>query len=542
MPGAERMAAEVERLAGPEEAARYLAFRAHLGRMFEAEWSQFIDRNFDGPADLARPLALLRLARLGGFRRLHNLVATHLSDWRLRRAHTFQALYTGLSPFDALGIYAVVAHMDTVGGAWFPRQGGMHALALALAGVAEKAGASLRLSTRVERVEGGPGGVTGVVLAGGERLAAGDVVVTSDLPAAYAHLLPPAARDWRVQRRRLHWSPSCYLVHLGLTRQLEGQAHHTVHLGRDWKATFEALTRHGGIQPDPSLLVTYPSPEDPEAAPPGHATLFVLEPTANTRAGLDWAETGPRLRERLYGRLAGLGYGDLRRDSAVELVVDPPAWEAQGLSAGTPFSLDHRFSQTGWLRPQNASAGVPGLVFAGMGTVPGVGVPMVLISGRLAAERVLAREAGGSGRPGPDGCSSRGPWGRPTSAAASSTPATAAPTTWPRCCCRAGSGATSTPCTGSPATPTRSSTTSTRPWTGPARRPPCGPGGSASSPACAASRARTRCCRPCSTRSGPSTWTWPTSSGSFTRWPWTCTPTATGPTTTWSATWRARRP
>ena len=266
--------------------------------------------------------------------------------------------------------------------------------------MAEKAGASLRLSTRVERVEGGPGGVTGVVLAGGERLAAGDVVVTSDLPAAYAHLLPPAARDWRVQRRRLHWSPSCYLVHLGLTRQLEGQAHHTVHLGRDWKATFEALTRRGGIQPDPSLLVTYPSPEDPEAAPPGHATLFVLEPTANTRAGLDWAETGPRLRERLYGRLAGLGYGDLRRDSAVELVVDPPAWEAQGLSAGTPFSLDHRFSQTGWLRPQNASAGVPGLVFAGMGTVPGVGVPMVLISGRLAAERVLARGVRGLGQSG----------------------------------------------------------------------------------------------------------------------------------------------
>jgi hypothetical protein len=140
LPGAERMAAEVERLAGPEEAARYLAFRDHLGRMLDAEWSQFIDRNLDGPADLLRPLALARLARLGGFRRLHSLVATHLTDWRLRRAHTFQALYTGLSPFDALGIYAVVAQMDTVGGAWFPRRGGMHALALALAGVAAWAG------------------------------------------------------------------------------------------------------------------------------------------------------------------------------------------------------------------------------------------------------------------------------------------------------------------------------------------------------------------------------------------------------------------
>src|SRR5512132_3966084 len=391
VPGAEGMAAEVERLAGPDEAARYRAFRAHLTRMYQAEWVVFIDRNYDGPGDLLRPLALLRLARLGGFQRLSRLVATHLTDWRMRRAHTFQALYVGLSPFDALGIYAVVAHMDTVGGAFIPSGGGMHALAQALAGVAEKAGAGFRWSTRVERVEGGPGGVTGVLLAGGERLAAADVVVASDLPAAYAHLLPPAARDWRVQRRRLHFSPSCYLVHLGLTRRLEGQAHHTVHLGRDWKATFEALTRHGGVQPDPSLLVTSPSPEDPDAAPPGHATLFVLEPTANTRAGLDWAEVGPRLRERLYGRLAGLGYGDLRRDSAVELVVDPPSWEAQGLSAGTPFSLDHRFSQTGWLRPANAAAGVPGLWFAGMGTVPGVGVPMVLISGRLAAERVLNR-------------------------------------------------------------------------------------------------------------------------------------------------------
>src|SRR5215216_5072307 len=394
VPGAERMAAEVERLAGPEEAGRYLAFRDHLGRMLEAEWGPFIDRNYDGPGDLARPLAVARLARLGGFRRLHHLVATHLTDWRLRRAHTFQALYTGLSPFDALGIYAVVAHMDTVGGVFFPAAGGMHALPQALAGVAEKAGASFRWSTRVERVEAGTGGVTGVVLAGGERLGAGDVVVTSDLPAAYAHLLPPAATDWRVQRRRLRFAPSCYLVHLGLARELPGQAHHTVHLGRDWKATFEALTRHQGIQPDPSLLVTHPSPRDPDAAPPGHSTLFVLEPTANTRAGLDWAEAGPRLRERLYRRLEALGYGDLRRDSAVELVVDPPAWEAQGLTAGTPFSLDHRFSQTGWLRPHNASATVPGLWFAGMGTVPGVGVPMVLISGRLAAERVLGRNDG----------------------------------------------------------------------------------------------------------------------------------------------------
>jgi len=394
VPGAERMAAEVERLAGPDEAARYRAFRGHLARMYQAEWSSFVDRNYDSLGDLVRPLALARLARLGGFRRLSSLVATHLTDWRLRRAHTFQALYTGLSPFDALGVHAVVAYMDTVEGVWFPRHGGMHALPLALAAVAGKAGAQLRYGARVERVEAGTGGVAGVRLEGGELLAASDVVVASDLPGAYARLLPAAARDWRVQRRRLHFAPSCYLVHLGLPRRLDGQAHHTLHLGRDWKATFEALTRRGDPQPDPSLLVTHPSPEDPDAAPPGHSTLFVLEPTANTARGHDWAVLGPEIRARLFARLARLGYGDLEADRTAELVVDPPAWAAMGLSAGTPFALDHRFSQTAWFRPANVSATVPGLYFAGMGTLPGVGVPMVLVSGRLAAERVLARRAG----------------------------------------------------------------------------------------------------------------------------------------------------
>ncbi|HEX6673578.1 MAG TPA: phytoene desaturase family protein [Actinomycetes bacterium] len=391
VPGAERMAAAVERLAGPGEAARYLAFRGHLAALFEVAWPTFVERDQRRLGDLLRPLALARVAALGGFRRLHSLVATHLTDWRLRRAHTFQALYVGLSPFDAPGVYAVVPYMDTVAGVVFPRRGGVHALPQALAGVAEKAGAELRFGARVERVEAGADGVTGVRLASGERLAARDVVVTADLPRAYAELLPRAARDWRL-RRRLRFAPSCYLVHFGLPRRLDGQAHHTLHLGRDYKGDFEALTRRGRVQPDPSLLVTYPTTEDPEAAPPGHATLSVLEPTANATHGHDWARLGPLLRERLLARLARLGYGDLGGDAEVELATDPAGWAALGLSGGTPFSLDHRLTQSAWFRPAGACPTVPGLFFAGAGTVPGVGVPMVLISGRLAAERVLARD------------------------------------------------------------------------------------------------------------------------------------------------------
>ncbi|MEO3809865.1 phytoene desaturase family protein [Sphaerisporangium sp. B11E5] len=379
--GEEAMAERVRDLSGPAEAARYLRFRRRLQQIFELEWPLFIDRDMTRLRALARPYALTRLATLGGFRRLDRLVRAHLTDERLIRAHTFQALYLGLSPRKALGIYASVAHMDTVGGVFFPRDGGMHAIPQAMAAVAEKTGAVIRYGVRATEVEADGSGVTAVRLDTGERTRARHVVVACDLPAAHAGLLPGAAADWRLWRPR--FSPSCLVLHFGLDRRLPGQAHHTLHLGEQWASTFAALEA-GRPQPDPSLLVTYPTPG---AAPAGHATLTVLEPTANLRGGLDWERLTPRLEARLLRRLERLGYGDL--GMAPRLTIDPPGWHRRGHSAGTPFALDHRFTQTAWLRPSGRARRVPGLHFAGMYTAPGVGVPPVLISGRLAAERVL---------------------------------------------------------------------------------------------------------------------------------------------------------
>ncbi|MEV0590056.1 phytoene desaturase family protein [Nonomuraea cavernae] len=378
----EEMAEQVRRLCGPAEAGRYLAYRRRLGELFEAEWPAFIDADMTRARALVRPLALLRLAALGGFRRLDRLAAAHLTDERLIRAHTFQALYVGLSPQRALGVYAVIAHMDTVGGVYFPERGGMHAVPRALAALAEKKGACLRYGVRASRVEADGDGVTGVRLDGGEWLPASHVVIACDLPAARAaRLLPERAVDWRWRRPR--FSPSCLVLHAGLDRELPGQAHHTLHFGRTWKETFSAL-ENGQPQPDPSLLITYP--RDADAAPAGHATLSVLEPAPNL-TGADWRRLRPELEHRLRERLAGLGYGDL--SDAPGLVLDPPAWQRLGHSAGTPFALDHRFTQTAWFRPSGVARRIPGLHFAGMYTAPGVGVPPVLISGRLAAARIL---------------------------------------------------------------------------------------------------------------------------------------------------------
>ncbi|MHB8451620.1 MAG: phytoene desaturase family protein, partial [Mycobacteriales bacterium] len=379
---------EVARVCGPREADGYRRYAGFVSALYRAQMRHFIDRNVDGALGLFAPAALPDLARLvalGGFRRLDSMVRRYLADPRTRRVFSFQSMYAGLSPYDALALYAVISYMDSVAGVFFP-VGGMHALPRALAGAAAKHGVAFRYATAVQRLEVRGGRAVAALTTDGERVAADAFVLTGDLPVAYRELLPPAATPRRVGR--LRYSPSCFLLLAGSSAQYSQTAHHTLHFGRAWRRTFTELIDRGELMSDPSVLVTTPTRTDPGLAPAGRHIYYVLVPTPNTDAGLDWSVIGPRYRRELLDRLERFGYLGFADAVEVEQVTTPADWAARGLERGAPFAAAHTFRQTGPFRPGNLARGVEGVVFAGSGTVPGVGVPMVLLSGRLAAERV----------------------------------------------------------------------------------------------------------------------------------------------------------
>ncbi|MFN7148295.1 MAG: phytoene desaturase family protein [Microthrixaceae bacterium] len=385
--GRDAMTEEIRTVCGPDEAASFGRFCDWLTRLYDLETPNFIERNFDSPLDLARPIGpALELVRLGGFGRLAKTVGRYFDDERLRRIFSFQAMYAGLAPYEALAIYAVITYMDTVNGVVVP-EGGMHALPTALAAAAESAGVTFRYDARVERIllrNGTRGAVRGVRLAGGDVVAADAVVANPDLPVAYRTLL--GGIDAPRAARRGNFSPSAVVWHVGATGELpDGVEHHNIHFGREWDGAFRSLLDDGVRMPDPSLLVSVPSLREPTMAPEGGHVLFVLEPAPNLDGKVDWTAERPRVRDDLARAIERLGYPNAIQ---VEELVDPLDWEAQGMERGTPFALSHRFLQTGPFRPGNVDRRAPGLVFTGSGTVPGVGVPMVLISGELAAERV----------------------------------------------------------------------------------------------------------------------------------------------------------
>ena len=385
--GREAMAEEIRSVCGTGEAERFLRFCDWLQRLYDLEMPSFIERNFDGPLDLVRPLGpAIELLRLGALRKLGGTVTRAFDDERLRRLFSFQALYAGLAPYEALAIYAVITYMDTVNGVFVP-DGGMHALPVALATAAERAGATFRYGTTADRVvlaHGTTGAVRGVRLSGGEVVPADAVVLNPDLPVAYRTLLP-GLEPPRVARRGTY-SPSAVVWHVGGRGDLpDGVEHHNIHFGREWDESFRALLHDGRRMPDPSLLVSVPSLHEATMAPAGRHVLYVLEPVPNLDGRLDWTVERGRARHDLARRVAGFGY---EIEAEEEMLLDPLDWESGGMERGTPFALSHRFLQTGPFRPANVERRAPGLVLCGSGTQPGVGIPMVLVSGELAARRV----------------------------------------------------------------------------------------------------------------------------------------------------------
>jgi phytoene desaturase len=178
------------------------------------------------------------------------------------------------------------------------------------------------------------------------------------------------------------------VLHAGSSARFDGLAHHTIDFGAAWDATFEEIIERGELMSDPSFLLTTPTLTDASLAPAGRSVYYALFPAPNTTGRIDWTGERSRYRDHIVETLEKRGYHGFEAGVETEHLVTPADWRAKGLAAGAPFAAAHTFGQTGPFRPRTLGRRIGNLVFCGSNTQPGVGVPMVLVSGQLAAQRV----------------------------------------------------------------------------------------------------------------------------------------------------------
>ncbi len=328
---------------------------------------------------------LPKMAILRSDRSVYNFVSKYLADEALRRVFSFQPLLVGGNPFHTTSIYSLIQHLERKDGVHFA-QGGTTALVGALVKLADEQGIRFHFNQQVAEINIEDGRATGVRLANGVQLACSCVVANADAPALYRELVPKRWRKKWTDRRieKMKFSMGLFVLYLGIKRIYPELAHHTILLGRRYKELLEEIFEGKMLSEDLSLYLHAPTRTDPDLAPAGCESLYVLAPVPNLLAGIDWSHEAQRLEERILDILETTVCPGLREAIVVRFHVTPEHFRDNLLTHhGTGFSIQPTLLQSAWFRFHNRSEDVQGLYLVGAGTHPGAGLPGVLCSAKV---------------------------------------------------------------------------------------------------------------------------------------------------------------
>ncbi len=344
-----------------------------------------------------------RLSRLMA-QPLDKFIARSFTDIRLRQILGYPAVFLGSSPSLAPSLYHLMSHLDLKDGVFYPA-GGFTEIIQSLVRLARAEGVKVVTEARVTQIttsDTGRAHVTGVQFTdadgASQHLDADLVVSAADLHHTENNLLPEHLRSYPEK----WWSkkiagPGAVLVYLGVKGTLPELAHHSLFFTEDWADNFGRIFNEPTSVPSPaSIYVCRPSASDSTVAPAGHENLFVLVPVPADpgigRGGIDGSgdSTVEKVADEVIRQIANwANIPNLADRIIVRRTVGPADFANEFQSwKGSALGPAHTLRQSAFLRGKNMSAKVDGLLYAGGTTVPGIGLPMCLISAELVIKRL----------------------------------------------------------------------------------------------------------------------------------------------------------
>jgi phytoene desaturase len=355
---------------------RYFFWRS-VGSM----WDTF-DPSTTLTSSVLRDLTTMRMGKTvaGTIREL-------IPDRRVAQMLDHFTQYIGSAPDASPAILCAIAHMQTAEGVWYPR-GGTGAIAWALLKLARELGAEVRSGTGIRRIVTQGNTVTGVETEDGEHVPLSAVVSNADTVRTHRELIGGSVAQ-RFERRR-KYEPACsgVVFYLGLDRQYDHLLHHDFVFSRDPEEEFHAIYREGRPAPDPTCYLAAPALTEPEVAPPGCEALYILVHTPYLRPEHNWKDMLPAYRRVIFDKLARTaGMKDLEKHIVTENVLTPEdIHNRYGVLNGAIYGIASHGRFTGAFKPANRSRDLKGLYLAGGAAHPGPGMPMVMMSGWIAAD------------------------------------------------------------------------------------------------------------------------------------------------------------
>lgn len=366
--------------------------------LYKIAFQKLLGRNFTRFFDFFNLRNALLLIKLKTYRNHYRYTARFFRSEHLRMAYTFQNIYVGQSPFSAPALFSMIPAAELTEGSMFPA-GGMYEIASRLMEKAVEKGVRFHFARPVTQILVSGNRATGVAFSDGSVAGADVVIANADLPYVYRELLPPGKKSKRLARMK--YSCSALVIHWGLDKQYPQLGQHSTFLSDSFREGLDSIFRDKSMGDDPCFYIHAPVRTDPTAAPEGCDTLSVAVGVGHLDPDhpQEWQRMTDKARDVVFRKLKKIGIDDIESHIRFEIVTTPSTWEeALNVTRGSVFgSLGHNIFQMGYFRPHNRDRRYKNLYFTGGSTHPGNGIPMVLMSAKLVAERII-NEQGSEGQ------------------------------------------------------------------------------------------------------------------------------------------------
>ncbi len=357
----------------------------------------FLYTNFSDPRDLLKPDILGQLGKLTMLLTtpVHRRVASFVSSQPLQQILEYPMVFLGSSPFSAPAMYSLMSALDFKEGVYYPKEG-IYGIISLLEKIGRGLGVSYHLNAEAQEIVTTQKKIAGVRFVDGSYVEAGIVISNADLHYTETKLL--ADKDQSYPEK--YWAKkeagiSGLLLYLGVKGSLPQLEHHNLFFVDDWAENFASIYDSKKVPASASLYVCKPSATDPHVAPKGSENVFVLVPLP---AGLSIDDAQKEiLAKRFIAQLAkAINEPDFAKRITYQSTFGPQDFETKFYAwKGTALGVSHLLTQSAFWRTPNKSKRVSGLYYVGGNTMPGVGLPMCLISAELVYKRVMKQRRGG---------------------------------------------------------------------------------------------------------------------------------------------------
>ncbi len=381
----EKTAREIARVA-PNDVANFKKYLADAERKYQIAEKTFLAHSLNDLPKLLRPKYLRDLLAISSLKTLDKHNAAYFQSEKLRQLFNRFATYNGSSPYQTPATFALVPFVEFGLGAWYAR-GGIYEIPKALARLARELNVEIRTGCAVEKIITDGDKAVGVRLESGEIVSSDYIVANSDAIETYRNLLDEKFFSRKLDERE----PSCsgFVLLLGVRKKYPQMAHHNIFFSGDYRAEFDALFTDLRPASDPTVYVCATSQTDDTQSPEGCENLFVLVNAPYTSERTDWAIEAESYRDLIVKKLESCGLDDLENSIEFERIITPADFENRyRTNRGSIYGVSSNGVFSAFLRVPNQATNVKNLYFVGGATHPGGGMPLVLLSGKMAADLI----------------------------------------------------------------------------------------------------------------------------------------------------------